>query len=182
MDAADNASLDLHGAHWSFAVELYQRPQVSAACLALQDQLGVDVCLLLFALFVAKEHGTLLERDDLESLDATIVDWRREVILPLRSMRRRLKTGPEPAPASATDGLLQRIKGAEIEAEQIELAALARHFDKRPRTADPFTVSVASTLDEVVAFFATRTSAAEAAASPQIRTALETLTYAAEQP
>ena len=182
MDAAGNASLDLQGAHWSFAVVLYQRPQVSAACLALQDDLGVDVCLLLFALFVAKERHTLLERNDLESLDAAIADWRREVIWPLRCLRRRLKSGPQPAPATATDGLLQRIKSAEIEAEQIELAALARHFGQRPRSAGALEVDIASALDEVVGFFATRTGATEAVASPQVRTALRDLACAMAKP
>ena len=90
--------LDAEGPQWSFAVELYARPAVSEACLALQDRLGGDVCLLLFALFIAREHQIGLADGDLASLDAAVADWRREVIEPLRSVRRRFQLPPEARP------------------------------------------------------------------------------------
>ena len=45
---------------WDFSVELYARPGVAAACLALQDRAGADVCLLLAALWLER-RGVALE-------------------------------------------------------------------------------------------------------------------------
>src|SRR5215831_12631953 len=98
MPPGANTGLDLEGPQWSFALNLYRRPAVSAACLLLQDRVGGDVCLLLFALFVARERRCALEHGDLANRDGAIADWRRDVIIPLRSLRRCLKAGPPPAP------------------------------------------------------------------------------------
>jgi uncharacterized protein (TIGR02444 family) len=179
MDRPDNACLDLEGPHWSFAVDLYRQPGVAKACLLLQDTLKVDVCLLLFALFAAKELRSLLDRKDLQDLDRAISDWRREVVWPLRSIRRRLKT--EPFVASSTDALLGRIKGAEIDAEQIELAVLAQHFGKRRRSACTDAIDMGSVLDRVVTFFTAQTDSAGAAVSPEIRAAVQVIAHAVAQ-
>ena len=47
----------------------------------------------------------------------------------MRSLRRRLKSGPPPAPCSASEALRGRIKAAEIEAEHIELDTLEELVD-----------------------------------------------------
>ena len=52
-----------------------------------------------------------------------------------RGLRTRLKTGPAPAPSAATDRLRNRIKAAELEAEQIELALLKGWLDRQPPRA-----------------------------------------------
>src|SRR5262249_6915793 len=102
MEGGDDTALDVEGPQWSFAVDLYGRPAVSEACLALQDRLGGAVCLLLFTLFVARGHEIALDEGDFERLDAAVADWRREVIEPLRSLRRRLKGAPHRAPSPHT--------------------------------------------------------------------------------
>jgi uncharacterized protein (TIGR02444 family) len=114
MEPCDSTCLQLEGPQWSYAVDMYRRPGVARACLLLQDMLGADISLLLFVMFAAEKHGSVFERADLETLDNTIAAWRREVIWPLRSIRRRLKTGPDPAPALVTEALLQQIKVAEL--------------------------------------------------------------------
>src|SRR3546814_8824998 len=48
----DDIALD--GAHWRFSVAVYGRPEVPASCLHLQDTYGVDVNVLLLALFAAR--------------------------------------------------------------------------------------------------------------------------------
>jgi uncharacterized protein (TIGR02444 family) len=181
MRRGDDGVLDLEGAHWSFVVDLYQRPGVSRACLLLQDVLGADVCLVLFALFVAREHRAILNKGSLEDLDRAIADWRGEVVRPLRAIRRRLKTGPMPAPDPATHALLQQIKAAEINAEQIELALLARHFHRRGHAVSAETIDVMTVLDGIVVFFAAQgeTSAADV---PEIRAALRDIAHAVAQP
>src|SRR5262249_36099665 len=107
MEGGYDTDLDAEGPHWSFAVDLYARPAVSEACLVLQPRLGGDVCLLLFALFIAREHQIGLAAGDFARLDDAVADWRREVIGPLRSLRRRLKLGPHPAPSQRTNAMRQ---------------------------------------------------------------------------
>jgi hypothetical protein len=48
------------------------------------------------------------------------------VVVPLRVLRQRLKTGPAPAPIPATDELRRKVQAVEIEAELIELLELGR--------------------------------------------------------
>ena len=181
MQHDDEGILDLEGTHWSFVVDLYQRPEVSPACLLLQDMLEVDVCLLLFALFVAREHRAILDKASLVDLDQAIGDWRGEVVRPLRAIRRRLKTGPMPAPDPATHALREQIKTAEINAEQIEFALLARHFHRRGHAVSAETIDVMTVLDGVVVFFAAQGKTA-AAAVPGIHAALRDIAHAMAQP
>ena len=145
-----NGGLQLEGPQWAFALRFYARPEVADALLLLQDRAGADVCMVLFALFIARTHCAVVDAADLADLDAAIADWRREVIWPLRSLRRRLRRGPSPAPAAATQALLQRIKAAEIDAEQIELAVLAQRFSECPRATGTADVDVAAMLERLV--------------------------------
>jgi uncharacterized protein (TIGR02444 family) len=180
MATGDRTSLDLLGPQWDFAVQVYQRPRVSEACLVLQDALAVDVCLLLFALFAAKECGILLDREGLEDLDQVIAGWRDNVVRPLRAIRRYLKTEPPPTPGSATHTLREQIKKSELDAEQIELAMLARQFGEHPRAARTETADVRAVLDDVAAFFAARSDNTVTQA-PEIRSALRDIASAMEQ-
>lgn len=99
---------------------------MSDASLLLQDRAGVDVNVMLYLLWRVTVHGQQIENAAVSEADALVVEWRRDVVQPLRAMRRRLKSGPHPAPDSATEKLRGRIKAAEIEAEHIELDALER--------------------------------------------------------
>ncbi|MEP5764118.1 MAG: TIGR02444 family protein [Halieaceae bacterium] len=93
---------------WDFSLDTYARPGVAAACLALQDQHGVDVNVLLYACFAAG-RGVTLAKADLDAMDAVIEEWRCEVVKPLRMLRRRL---PEATP------LRDLVQQAELSAEQ----------------------------------------------------------------
>jgi uncharacterized protein (TIGR02444 family) len=109
---------------WAFAVDLYAAPGVAEACLALQDRHGCDVNVLLFAAWVGAVHRGAIVPPEMAEAVANVQDWQAEIVRPLRSMRRRLKSGPPPAPNESSDSLRARIKAIEIEAERIELAAL----------------------------------------------------------
>jgi uncharacterized protein (TIGR02444 family) len=123
---------------WRFACAFYARDGVAPACLALQETLNVDVNILLFAIYAHLARGIALDAADLGAVDALVRDWRHEIVQPLRGLRTRLKAGPVPAPSTATDHLRNRIKAAELEAEQIELAQLSRWLDRQPpRPAEP---------------------------------------------
>ncbi|MBP2230680.1 uncharacterized protein (TIGR02444 family) [Azospirillum agricola] len=97
---------------WDFSLAVYGRPGVPAACLALQDGRGVDVNLLLFAAWAGMDCAAALSPAALERIDAAVADWRREVVRPLRAVRRRVK--------AEDDGLYARMKAVELEAERIQ--------------------------------------------------------------
>jgi uncharacterized protein (TIGR02444 family) len=118
-------------AAWRFAVALYDRPDVAPACLALQDEHGVDVCLLLVLAWAGAECGADLAAEELAALAAP---WQDEIVRPLRAVRRRLKTGP-PAPSDRTQSLRQRLQALEIEAERIAIETLAAATGLRPSGA-----------------------------------------------
>ncbi len=107
-----------------FALALYAREGVSDACLHLQGRHDVDVNLVLFAAFVGAERRQTLTAANLDAARRRVDAWHREVVRPLRTVRKRLKTGPAPAPNDSTTDLRSRIQHAEIEAELIELDEL----------------------------------------------------------
>ena len=111
---------------WDFSLATYARPGVAEACLALQDRFGQDVNLLLWALWLGT-RGHRLRPDELASAEAAAGPWHAEVVVPLRIVRRRLKTGPLPAPGGAAEALRDRLKGLELEAERLEQEVLAAH-------------------------------------------------------
>jgi uncharacterized protein (TIGR02444 family) len=178
---AADAALEVKGAQWLFALEFYARPGVADALLLLQERLGVDVCLLLFALFVGREQGVVLDTGELAHLDAAVIAWRAEVVLPLRALRRRMRNGPEPAPSTATEPLREQIKAAEICAEQIELAMLARFLATRRRAHKPAPAEASALLDRLAAFYVARSGNAALRDAPEIRAAFAALAGALKQ-
>jgi uncharacterized protein (TIGR02444 family) len=120
MDTRAVADGDL----WHFAIALYGRPGVAEACLRLQDGLGVDVPVLLFAAWTGERLGMELSAAVVGEVVALARPWQREIIAPLRAVRRRLKDDPSPAPREAAEELRGGIKSLELRAEQLELAAL----------------------------------------------------------
>jgi uncharacterized protein (TIGR02444 family) len=109
----------------TFALEVHAVDGVADAAVLLQDDCAVDVDVLLFAAFVGAARGQAFGREQLTVALERVEPWQREVIEPLRAVRRRLKDGPPPAPDSETSALRERIKQIELDAEMIELAELA---------------------------------------------------------
>jgi len=109
---------------WAFAVDLYTAPGVAEACLDLQDRYGCDVNVLLFAAWMRAAHHHTLTSIEMTEIAASVQDWHTEIVCPLRSVRRRLKAGPAPAPSATSEALRARVKSVELEAERIELAML----------------------------------------------------------
>jgi uncharacterized protein (TIGR02444 family) len=108
---------------WQFSLGFYGRAGVADACIALQDQCGVDVNLLLFLLWLAMAKRQL-SLGELYAIEQKSRAWSRMVVGPLRTVRRTLKTGSElVAPASA-ETFRAGIKAVELEAERIEQEAL----------------------------------------------------------
>jgi uncharacterized protein (TIGR02444 family) len=114
---------DVRQGLWDFALRLYGAPDVGDACLVLQDESGVDVPVLLFSAWLAK-HSVALSQAEIARIDGLVADWRNEVVRPLRAIRRRLKSGPHPAPTKETETLRNGVKGVELSSEKIELSVL----------------------------------------------------------
>jgi uncharacterized protein (TIGR02444 family) len=136
---------------WNAVTELYAKPGVSQACLLLQDQLGVDVSFLLTALFHATRRQVDLTAEDIARLDRYISAWRSGIVLPLRTLRRKLKEG-NPALDSVGE-LYRQIKDAELLAERLEIDALVQQLGQMSgnRASAP---SGRTTVEHIVKYFA----------------------------
>lgn len=106
----------------TYAIRLYGRDGVQAACLSLQDDHGVDVDLALFAAWAGAALGRRLDGAAWALADAHVSDWRRQVVAPLRATRRAMKL-LTPPPAGAEE-VRSRVKALELDAEFVELAML----------------------------------------------------------
>lgn len=104
---------------WSWAVEAYGRTGVAPAALALQDDQGQCVPLLLWAAWARPIDPDLIGR----AVDLARA-WEAAAILPLRTARRGLKTPLPGAEASARETLRARVKADELESERLLLGAL----------------------------------------------------------
>ncbi|WP_160349121.1 TIGR02444 family protein [Bordetella sp. 02P26C-1] len=110
----------------SDAIALYGCEGVSEACLTLQERVQLDVNVLLFAAWMGVRLARSMRPQDIEEAAIQIRQWHREIVLPLRAVRRRLKTGPAPAPNDHTDALRAKVQSVEIAAELVELAQLGQ--------------------------------------------------------
>lgn len=104
---------------WQFSVKFYAVPGVAQACIELQDQAGVDVNVLFFLLWNAA-RGRALDDKDVAELDREIGAWRDMAVVPLRNVRRALKTPPPVMAADHAEGFRTRIKAVELEAERLQ--------------------------------------------------------------
>jgi len=108
---------------WRFSLRLYRVPGVGDACIALQEEAGVDVNLLLFLLWQAKERRVLTAAD-VKALDKTIGGWRDTAVIPLRNLRRALKSAPGLVDPNTAEAFRTRIKAVELEAERLQQEAM----------------------------------------------------------
>lgn len=112
-------------AFWQFSLAFYARPGVAGACLELQDTAGVDVNVLFYLLYIATQ-GREVGRDDVARIDALVAAWRELAVQPLRTLRRKLKTGIAPFPLAESEPLRTAVKRIELDAEHIEQDMLER--------------------------------------------------------
>ena len=108
---------------WRFSLQLYRLPKVADACIALQEEVGVDVNLLLFLLWQARERRRL-SLADVRTLEGTIAPWREATVIPLRGVRRALKAPPALVAAPTAEAFRTRIKAVELEAERLQQEAM----------------------------------------------------------
>ena len=108
-------------AFWRFSLMLYARPGVAAALIGLQDRAGHNVNLILFGLWLAAGRGRRLDVAGLARARGAIETLDRRAVLPLRNLRRRLKSDPD----LDIQALYRRLSALELAAERRIQARLA---------------------------------------------------------
>ncbi|MDP2354943.1 MAG: TIGR02444 family protein [Beijerinckiaceae bacterium] len=116
---------------WRFSLSFYRINGVPPSCIALQDLHGLDVNIMLFALWLASK-GRAISALDIQQADELVRDWRVESVVALRSVRRYLRDPPPAFAGDAVVALRDRIKAAELESERLQQEAL---FALRPPEA-----------------------------------------------
>lgn len=104
---------------WKFSLDVYGRAGVSPALIALQDQRGTDVNLLLLCCWVAATGRGRLASDDFLRFDTAIEPWREAVTLPLRRIRDRIKATDSLWTQNGAADVRGKVLAAEIESERI---------------------------------------------------------------
>ncbi len=108
---------------WQFSLRFYRAPGVAEACIALQEQCGVDVNLLLFLLWQAADRRPA-SAAEVAALERKIAPWREATVVPLRAARRALKHPPALVAAPTAEAFRTRIKAVELEAERLQQEAM----------------------------------------------------------
>jgi uncharacterized protein (TIGR02444 family) len=114
-----NGSLQYDNEFWRFSLAVYCQAEVEQECLALQQGLGIDVNLLLFCAWLGA-RGIALSREQIEAASGAVAAWHDQVVRPLRGVRQQIKT----LKRDAFENYRTKVKGIELEAEQIEQALL----------------------------------------------------------
>ncbi|MCB2019328.1 MAG: TIGR02444 family protein [Burkholderiaceae bacterium] len=129
-----------HAPHpfWRFSLRVYRAAGVQQACLALQEDCGADVNLLLLCGWLGLD-GRALDRRRLRQAMACVGTWQSDVIASVRQARRAIKRNPPPD-AEAAQALRRQILALELELEYVEqsmLADLAAQWPAPARRAPP---------------------------------------------
>lgn len=119
---------------WRFSLRTYRVPGVAAACLALQDDCGADVNLLLYCCWMGL-RGRRLGARAVRSARAAVARWQSGVVQPLRRARRAIERGDRGVSGECAGLLRKRIGAAELDAEYVEQSVLAVHATGMPPSA-----------------------------------------------
>jgi uncharacterized protein (TIGR02444 family) len=104
---------------------------VSDACIALQDDCGIDVNLLLFLFWLASDDRQL-STEDVELLDDNVRDWRNLTIVPIRDARRKLKGAATLVAPAKQEAFRTKVKAIELDAERLQQEALYEFTQSGP--------------------------------------------------
>jgi uncharacterized protein (TIGR02444 family) len=165
---ADRPLADAAAELWEFSLDFYARPGVSAALIELQDGAGLDVNLILFALWHGLSGRGRLDGERLAVAGQAASAIQTEIVMPLRALRRRLRTDPD----ADIHRLREALKGLELDAERIAQARLAGCAGPSVIDIDPVERLAAARANLTLSLGADQ---AQAAAARVIHRALEEL-------
>jgi uncharacterized protein (TIGR02444 family) len=151
MSSVESGPLPQSSPFWTFSLGYYRGAGVSEACLELQDNCGVDVNVVLFLLWLASQKRRL-GADLVKRLADEVRPWQTEVIVPIRALRRRLKTGAPLLDRGPAELFRTKIKAIELESERLQqeaMYALAAELaaEPAPSTAAAARASIAAYQD-----------------------------------
>lgn len=112
---------------WRYAVGLYSQPECAELCLQLQDEYGLSINRLLFALWLADQQRGYPAEALLQEAD----QWQREQLKPLRELRYSLRGQTE---SNNEERCYELLKQAELAAEKVELERLQQCMIDCPET------------------------------------------------
>jgi len=134
-DPPDNQGSPL----WRFSLRTYRQPGVADACIALQDECGVDVNVLLFFLWLAAEKKRVPAANARAACEQAAL-WHDDVVAPLRAVRRKVKAVELEAERLQQEALFAMTANLEAEpAESVEAAARANVLAYEQAAARAFT-------------------------------------------
>ena len=113
---------------WNWSVKAYGGAGVAEACLSLQDDYDQNVPLLLWAAWLVSEGFDISDSQAAEAAGLAR-KWSDELIVPLRTLRRRLKTQLSMADEALRLPLREKIKAIELEAERALITTLSERVD-----------------------------------------------------
>ena len=124
MSSAESGPLPQSSPFWSFSLGYYRGAGVSEACLELQDNCGVDVNVVLFLLWMASSQQRQVGADAVKRLADKVRPWQVDVIGPIRTLRRRLKSDAPLLDKGSAELFRTRIKAVELESERLQQEAM----------------------------------------------------------
>jgi len=158
---------------WRFSLKFYRAPGVADACIALQEGAGVDVNLLLFLLWQATQRRAFTAAD-VVAIEDRVGPWRDAAVIPLRNVRRALKSPPALVAAGTAEAFRTRIKAVELEAERLQQEAMYGLAATSPLGRD-VTLPVEAARLNVAAYATMRAVAFPSAAVDTVLTAFANL-------
>ncbi|MCO6440563.1 MAG: TIGR02444 family protein [Nitrococcus mobilis] len=122
---------------WEFALTLYEVETVKQTCLSIQARYGLSISLLLGTIWAGANGYGRLGATELETAIRRGMEWHREIIEPLRALRRRLRQHPPQGLERRTERLRHRLLEQELEAERIEQRLFLEDFPPGRPAAPP---------------------------------------------
>ncbi len=108
-----------------FSAQMFRKPGIADACLFVQERYGLNVNLVLFCVWVADCGGGSLTAEHLQEAWRRLADWHKQVIKPLRDIRRVSRNEALGTPEFLREGFVPQAEAAEQEAGRVAQYVLA---------------------------------------------------------
>ncbi|MGI1679579.1 MAG: TIGR02444 family protein [Cellvibrionaceae bacterium] len=111
---------DLENPLWEFALALYSKPLVEETAIALQNEYGMNVNILIWMCWLEKQ-GYQIDEEGIEGVERIIQSLHKDFVLPLRALRKNPQLRDQ---SELTSNLKNAIQQAELAAEQLVMSAI----------------------------------------------------------